>query len=135
MHQIINDLLNYGLEHGITMIATNQLSPYTPSGTDTETKRIVFNMNWHDKKQLPLQLAHELQHIMNGDNSSEPLYFTPTRNKIEHQANIGAIKMLLPYYLEDKQPEDINVYDFMDQFSIPSYLDVDIMNIIKAPSN
>lgn len=131
INEIVTDLLNYAFDHGIALIMTKKLSPYTPSAVDTLSKKIIFNMNMYDKNQMPLQLAHEIKHIENGDESSELLCFTPTKAKLEFKANVGAIHMLLPYYMEDKEPQQVNVYDFMDCFSIPSHLEDAVTEAIR----
>lgn len=121
--EIVTDLLNYAFDHGIALIMTRQLSPHAPSAVDTFSKRIIFNMNMYDKRQMPLQLAHEIKHIENGDKSTELLYFTPTKARMEFKANVGAIKMLFPYYMDGKERSQINIYDFMECFAIPSHLE------------
>lgn len=130
--EIVTDLLNYAFDHGIALIMTRQLSPHAPSAVDTFSKRIIFNMNMYDRKQMPLQLAHEIKHIENGDESTELLYFTPTKAKMEFRANVGAIHMLLPYYMNEKEPDQVNMYDFMDCFSIPSHLEDTVTEAIKS---
>lgn len=57
---------------------------------------------------------------MNGASSDKPLYFTPSKAKFEYAANIGAIKLLLPFYLDSKDKSCIN---FMLSFNIPMYLE------------
>lgn len=123
MERIITHLLNYALENGIGITATKLLSDETPSAVDTNTRHIVFNTNWYDQKQLAFTLAHEISHIMNGDASVKPLYFTPSKAKLEYAANVGAIKLLLPFYLDNKDKSYINLYDFMFTFDIPMYLE------------
>lgn len=123
MERIITHLLNYALDNGIGITATKLLGDETPSAVDTNTRHIVFNTNWHDQKQLAFTLAHEISHIMNGDASVKPLYFTPSKAKFEYAANIGAIKLLLPFYLDNKDKSCINLYDFMFTFDIPMYLE------------
>ncbi|MHB9289657.1 ImmA/IrrE family metallo-endopeptidase [Latilactobacillus curvatus] len=123
MDRIITDLLNYAMDHNINLMITRELSPYTPSAVDTQRRSVVFNANWHNEKQLAFSLAHEIGHILNGDSSIEPLYFTPNKAKLEHGANALAIKMLIPFYLEDKEKSHIKAYDFMEGFGIPAYLE------------
>lgn len=128
MDKIITDLLNYAMDNNITLMITRELSPYTPSAVDTQRRSIVFNVNWYNKKQLAFSLAHEIGHILNGDNSLEPLYFTPNKVKLEHGANVLAIKTLIPYYLEGKEKSHIRAYDFMEGFGIPAYLEDVVIN-------
>lgn len=123
MNQIITALLNCAMDNGIGLVISKDLSPYTPSAVDTQERRIVFNMNWHNQKQLAFSLAHEIGHVLNGDSSVKPLYFTPNKNKLEYEANATAIRMLLPFYLEGKEKSHIRIYDFIEGFGIPTYLE------------
>lgn len=131
MEKIITDLLNYALDNNIGLTITKLLSPETPSLVDTKTKHIVFNTNWHDQNQLAFNLAHEISHVTNGDQSLTPLYFTPSKSKFELEANAGAIRLLLPYYMADKVPDQLNTYSFMECFSIPSHLEDIVVKEIK----
>lgn len=131
MEHIITNLINYALDNNIGVTALRVLSPYTASAVDTKTRHIVFNLNWHNQNQLAFSLAHEISHVLNGDESLTPLYFTPSKSKFELEANIGAVKMLLPYYVADKEVDQLNSYDFMKCFGIPSHLEDIIIEEIK----
>lgn len=122
MDEILTDLMNFSLKNGIGFIATKDLGPFTPSAADTQERRVVLNLNWHIKKQIVFQMAHELAHIVNGDVSKQTLYFTPGKSGIELEANRTAIKMVMPYYLRDRRVDQINPNEFMDIFAIPSHL-------------
>lgn len=126
MDDIMTDLLNYALwNHHIRVILSSEPGPYTPSVTHTKSRTIIINTNWHDKRQIPLQLAHEMGHIINGDQATRPLYFSMMQSDYtsELAANRTAIKLLLPFYLRDKSIENVNSQDFMDAFSVPSHLE------------
>lgn len=110
------------MDHGIGFELTNDLNKSTPAASDTERRVVVINMNYKNKQQIPLQFAHEIGHIMNGDHSIEALYFTPSKAGIELNANITALKMLAPYYLSDKPSEYVDVDSFMNMFAIPEHL-------------
>jgi len=122
MDEILTDLMNLALKNGIGFTATDKLGPFTPSASNTQTKQVVLNLNWHIKNQLAFQMAHELAHILNGDVSNQVLYFTPYKNGIELEANRTAIKMIMPYYLRDRRIDQINPVEFMEIFAIPSHL-------------
>lgn len=132
MDNIITDLLNYALDNKIGVTATSLLSSDTPSLVDTKKHHIIFNTNWRNQNQLAFSLAHEISHVLNGDNSLTPLYFTPSKAKFELQANTGAIKMLLPYYVADKEVNQLNSYDFMKCFGIPSHLEDIVIEEIRS---
>lgn len=122
MDEILTDLMNFAMNHGIGFTATKDLNPYTASAVDTKTRQIVLNLNWHDKKQLVFQFAHELGHIINGDHSDQILYFTPGKFGIELEANKAAVDLIAPYYLNDRELEQINPVEFMKIYAIPSHL-------------
>lgn len=122
MDEILTDLANFALENKISFMATSKLGPNTPSASDTEARSVVLNLNWHIKKQLAFQLAHEIAHIVNGDVSNQVLYFTPGKTGIELEANRTAIKLVMPYYLRDRRADQVNPVEFMNIFAIPSHL-------------
>lgn len=126
MNEIMTALMNQAfLKYKIRIILSSEAGSYTPSVTHTESRTIIVNMNWHDKKQIPLQMAHEMGHIINGDHASRPVYFSAmqTDYPMELEANRTAIQLLLPFYLRDKETENVNSQDFMDAFSVPSHLE------------
>lgn len=128
MDNILTNLMNLAMDNGIAVQASGDLSPDTPCAVNTKTKTILLNTNLRNKKQLAFQFAHEIGHILNGDHSNEMLYYTPTRNAIETRANQSAIKLLLPYYIDDKDTDRINLNEFMSLFAIPTHLE----DIVKS---
>ncbi|MBA1394600.1 ImmA/IrrE family metallo-endopeptidase, partial [Lactobacillus sp. XV13L] len=118
---LMTDLINLAFDNGVT-ITFDKLHSHTPPATNAAEKLIFMNSNWHRPDELLFQFAHELGHIMCNHKTTEILYFTPSKKGMELEANIFAINLLLPYYLEDKDPNYINIEQFMDCFSIPTYL-------------
>lgn len=130
MDEIMTALMNQAfLKYKIRIILSSEADPYTPSVAHTESRTIIINTNFHDKKQIPLQMAHEVGHIINGDQATQPVYFSmmQTDYPMELEANRTAIKLLLPFYLRDKDVENVNSQEFMDTFSVPTHLE----NIVK----
>ncbi|WP_186738746.1 ImmA/IrrE family metallo-endopeptidase [Latilactobacillus curvatus] len=128
--EIMNWLFNYAFDKGVSMMFI-QLDPYTPPATNVRTKRILMNSSWHNKAELPLQFAHEIGHIMLEQEYSGLLYYTPSKFGMEFEANKYAINLLLPFYMEDKESQQINIYDFMGCFSIPSHLEEAVTEAIR----
>lgn len=122
MDDIVTDLCNYAMKHGIGFILTRDLKSGTVAAANTESRTVIVNMNYKDKQQIPLQFAHEIGHIINGDHSMRALYFTPSKYGIELNANVTALNLLAPYYLEDKPDEYVDVDSFMEMFAIPEHL-------------
>ena len=52
-------------------------------------------------------------------------YDTSFKNKsgIEYQTNLMAVKLLTPFYCRETEKEDVNIYNFIDSYCIPKYLD------------
>lgn len=122
INDIMASLMNTAMDRGYGVIVENKFSKQTPSAVNPQTKIIVVNGNWHDQDQLPFQLAHEIGHLINKDDSN-CLYFSPSKHGIEGRANRQAIKLLLPYYTDERPLEDFNSVDFMKAFKIPQYLE------------
>lgn len=105
-------------------------SPTTPPGSSYEYRRVVMNLDWHRPKELVFQFAHELSHVIHGDSGDIVFYhasFTG-RESVEYKANLGAVKLLVPYYCKCRNRENINAYEFETLFSVPSYLNNVVIN-------
>ncbi|USS88078.1 ImmA/IrrE family metallo-endopeptidase [Fructilactobacillus hinvesii] len=123
MQEIINSLFNYALNHDIGVVYTDKLMPETKSFADIPTRSIVINANEPNQRQLPLIIAHEISHVVQCDTNDAQLNFsTVLKPHYEQKANIGAIDLLIPFYVEDKELDQINVDEFMQLFAIPSSL-------------
>lgn len=108
------------------------LDEYTPPSASTKYKKIAMNKNWHNPAEIPFQLAHEISHIQNHDDCELAFYHASfySKEKYEYEANLGAIKLLLPIY-KDMECE-MNPVTFMKSFSIPGYLFDNVVKIMKT---
>lgn len=130
MDTLITYLLNFAFDNGIGIKWVNTLGPYTPSAANNLTKTIVINGKWHNQKELPFQIAHEIGHILNNDEGVLYYSTSSSESKIESNANATAINILIDYCTQT-EIENANIYQFMEQFGIPSnleYLVVDQLN-------
>lgn len=130
---IMSYLDNIAIDNNIRVI-WEHFDPYTPPGASYEDMCIVMNLDWHNQDELVFQYAHELSHIIRGDKSDLAFYNTSRNNKsgIEYQTNAIAVRLLVPFYCNDTDIKDINVYDFIERYCIPRYLvDVATDEIIK----
>lgn len=120
---IISYLNNIAIDNNIRVI-WEHFDPYTPSGTSYEDMCVVMNLDWHNQHELIFQYAHELSHIIREDKSDLAFYNTSRNNKsgIEYQTNVIAVRLLVPFYCNDTDIKDINVYDFIERYCIPKYL-------------
>ncbi|KRK56932.1 ImmA/IrrE family metallo-endopeptidase [Fructilactobacillus fructivorans] len=123
MHEIINSLFNYALDNDIAVEYTDKLHQNTQSFADVRSRSIVINANWQPRKQLPFIIAHEISHIMQCDQDDAILSFTTLLSpKYEQKANVNAIKLLIPFYADNKEIDQINLEEFMELFAIPDSL-------------
>lgn len=107
------------------------LSKYTPPAASYKYMKIAMNRNWHKPEEIPFQLAHEISHIKNHDNCTLAFYHASysSQERIEREANNGAIKLLLPIF-EDMGYSN-NPVTFMQVFHVPNYLFDNVTKIMK----
>lgn len=107
------------------------LDKYTPPSASTKYMKIAMNRNWHNPEEIPFQFAHELAHIMNHDNCTLAFYHASysSQERIEREANIGAIKLLLPIFKDMGYSN--NPVTFMQVFHVPNYLFDNVTKIMK----
>ncbi|KRN77934.1 ImmA/IrrE family metallo-endopeptidase [Ligilactobacillus acidipiscis] len=118
-------LLNYAWDKKIGYELTRELTPDSPSTAYPEEKLVIINMNWPNEKELPFQLAHEITHVTNGDDTQSKLYYHTTykgKYGVEYKANIGGIELLVPYHFAEIEPESADIDQFIDAYAIPQYL-------------
>lgn len=135
-YEYINDfisiLLRYAKEHSIRVKWAN-LHSHTPPATNPKRRIIVMNLKWHNTIQLPLQLAHEMEHILHSDDEFSILYFTTgMKDSMEREANIDAVYLLIDIYMYGlDNPKNANYVSFSKAFGIPSKLD----SVVKEAMN
>lgn len=129
---IIERLLNMVKDLGIRVEWSDLFSEYTPPASSAKHKSIVMNNSWHNPTEIPFQLAHEIAHVQNHDDCEMAFYHASfsSKERIEREANVGAIKLLLPIF-KDMECSD-NPVTFMKMFNIPGYL---FDNVIKSMKN
>ena len=130
MDDAINYLLNFAMKQKIGFVWTNLLGPTVPSAADCEERKILINGNWHNQKELPFVIAHEIAHVLNKDMGV--LYFTSSSSKsqIESNANAGAVKILVDY-CDKLGLEHYNIIKFMDVFGIPANLEYMVVDKLE----
>lgn len=121
MDSLIEWLVNYAFDHNIGVVLTPALQPYTPSTSDGTTRLVVINMNWHRKTEIPFALAHEIGHVINGDQGVHA-YTATLKTKEEYAANVTGIRLIKDYCLRNEMRFD-NYVVFCQQFGIPLELD------------
>jgi len=128
--EAVQFLLNYALDHSISFESVPGLKPDTPSFAITDKRFIVLNMNWHNKRELPFQVAHEIGHVLN--NHPGVLYYSsPASNtKIEAEANSTAVDLLIDY-CKSIDLYHMDVYKFMDRFAIPNSVKTSVIDKLE----
>lgn len=130
MNDYFGKVLEYATDHEVAYNLCEDFSPYTPSGSNPKTRKIVINMNWHLPQQLPYVASHEISHVEHED--SGILYFhTMSKTPIEAEANQGAIDILVPMYFESVNVETANAYTFMKEFAVPPFMEDYVIGKIK----
>ncbi len=131
MDNLITQLLNYALFNKHIAVHTASLSPKTPCAADPSKHTIIINTNWHTKKELPLQIAHEIGHVLNEDEGVLYYSTTASHNSIEYAASQTGINILVNLYFKDVPAGDANLNTFVKQLAIPSYMEPYTENCIK----
>lgn len=100
------------------------LSPITPPGSSFEYRSVVMNLDWHRPSEIIFQFAHELSHVIHGDKGDVFYYHACYTGKesVEYKANVGAVKILVPFFCQELDKPYANRHSFMSAFSVPSYL-------------
>ena len=123
MEDVLDYLTDYASKHHIRIMWAS-LSPITPPGSNFEYRSVVMNSNWHNPREFMLQLAHEISHVIHGDKGDVYYYHACFTGKesVEYKANVGAVKLLIPFYCQDTDIQCVNSANFMEAFHVPHYL-------------
>lgn len=118
----MNNLLDYlyGLiyDYGFGL-EIKKLPPYFPARYIPAYNLIIINSNWHNKKEIPFTVAHELGHALNGDNGVMYYSNSATPNsKAEFGANTYALTTLYEYAKQQGQYFD-EPQNFVQAYGIP----------------
>lgn len=129
---IIDRLLDMAKRLDIRVEWSDLFNKYTPPASSTKYQSIVMNNNWHNQNELAFQLAHEIAHVLNHDDCEMAFYHASysSQERIEREANNGAIKLLLPIF-NDMGYEN-NPVKFMQVFHVPNYLFDNVTKIMKG---
>ncbi|QFR66467.1 hypothetical protein [Furfurilactobacillus rossiae] len=123
MDDLLTELFEFAFEHGIAVTTTHVLSKDTPSVSRPSKNAIIVNMNWHTKKEIPMQFAHEIGHVLNEDKGTLYYCSTASHNSIEYGASKTGIKVLVSLYFQNVSPDEANSNTFVKQLAIPSYME------------
>lgn len=130
MNSIMSYLINYGFDRGISTTLTHKLPSDFPSSSSSKKQKVLINMNWENKPEVPFILAHELGHLLNGDTGINYYNSATIHNKTEFTANKTAIRLLFNY-CEDYDIEFDNPIRFCEQFGVPTELEYVVATEMK----
>ena len=119
MDEIITWLLNYAYDHGIGVVVFHRDS-HIPSMASKPDNMIAINMNWKPHSEIPFSIAHEIGHIISGDNG----HFLPTKaaqTQAERRANREAVKILMEW-ADSHDVEVTTPQRFSECFGVPNTL-------------
>jgi len=118
MSDVLTYLLNYALDHNIGFTMLNDIDNDWPSLAVPERNMMFINANWYKHEELPMIVAHEIGHMLNGQTCY--MYDKSTVGKInaESEANKKAVELLMNYCI-DNDIEFNSYIMFLQQFCIP----------------
>lgn len=67
----------------------------------------MVNNRWHNKNEIPFQLAHEISHMLNGDEGSLYYCSPASHTKIERGANDKDIDLMYRYGIPSSLEENV----------------------------
>ena len=104
MNEARDYLLERATEYHID-VKWAHLSPITPPGSSFEYRSVVMNLDWHRPSEIIFQFAHELSHVIHGDKGDVQYYHACFTGKesVEYKANVGAVKLLIPFYCQNEK--------------------------------
>lgn len=116
--EIEDCLFKLATNNDITICEADDLESSTPDTAITSIKVIVMNINFATCSSYLYRLAHELSHILYGDQELQGVYnFSEFGKRGEElKAHHNAVKLLLTI----KRPN--NAANFMDFYQIPAWL-------------
>ncbi|WP_297816697.1 ImmA/IrrE family metallo-endopeptidase [uncultured Lactobacillus sp.] len=116
-NDLITYLLNYAMKHGFSYTLV-KADPRNPSVSFKDSKRMFINTNWINKDEIPFTIAHEIGHLMLGDQGI--MYFSSFagQNSEEKPADDFGLKLIYDYSCKmgDGFTEPI---DFIQNYGIP----------------
>ena len=131
MGDVTTYLLNYALDHHIGFELLNGIDSDWPSLAIPERNMMFINTNWYKQEELPMVVAHEIGHMIDGDSCYLYDQSTISRLKSENSANLIAINLLMKY-CSDNDIEFNNSMTFLTQFNIPQRYENSVRKIIAG---
>ncbi|QGV03969.1 ImmA/IrrE family metallo-endopeptidase [Lactobacillus acetotolerans] len=132
-NDIIEWLTNYAKDNNIDVEFVHNRPDYACQAIP-EYQMVIINLNWKNQKEIPFAIGHELGHIICKHNVSNYYQSFNSTSKMEHEADLFSIKLLLCYAVNTNQTLT-NPYQFINQFGIPTKMYEDTKMIFKKLIN
>lgn len=118
MNEVERYLFNYAMDHDIGFEFLNGLDSDWPSVAIPERNKMFINTNWYKQEEVPMIIAHEIGHMLNGDSCYMYNKSSIAKINAESAANKIAIDLLLQY-CRDNDIHFNSYIMFLQQFCIP----------------
>ena len=119
--ELMQSLTDYTWEHNIGL-DIGRFKPDFRSRAIPANNLIIINTSWKNRNEVPFSFAHEIGHIMNGDDGIRYYDSETIRDKSEFGANSFAIRYMLSF-CEKHDLQFDNSMNFCQQFGIPEVLE------------
>ncbi|WP_338753205.1 ImmA/IrrE family metallo-endopeptidase [Leuconostoc mesenteroides] len=132
MNNIIEKILEEYKRNDVIVLEATSLSPDVPDIADLISRQVVINTNSKYQAQLPFRLAHELMHIINGDQNTHRMvayHNYDISNPHEIKANQEAIEFLFNRYSSENN--ELNWISFMNMYGVPSFMENKVKFLIE----
>ena len=123
--EIIDELLALASRNGIEVTNVTTHDDSSPDVAFPFIRRIMMNPNYQTSYSFVFRLAHEISHILFGDDDLLPYYrFSPFFLKAEeNSANTNAIRLIARIVYHDVPDEQRNWIEFMDHLGLQSHFE------------
>ncbi|RHW48450.1 M48 family metalloprotease [Lactobacillus bombicola] len=128
MENLISYLLNYAFDRGVSYALLDNVKDSYPSVSFTDLNRMVINLNWRTKKELPFIIGHEIGHFANGD--SGKFYYRNFNTPVEHQADLYSLNLIFDYATRQYDCFD-EPSEFMQAYGIPVRMYSDVADLFR----
>lgn len=132
MNNIIEKILEEYRKNDVIVLEATSLSPDVPDIADLISRQVVINTNSKYRAQLPFRLAHELMHIINGNQNAHRMvayHNYDISNPHEIKANKEAVEFLFNMYSSEN--EELNWINFMELYGVPGFMENKVKCVFK----
>lgn len=130
--EIIDELLSLASRNGIEVTNVTTHDDSSPDVAFPFISRIMMNPHYQTSYSFVFRLAHEISHILFGDNDLLPYYrFSPFFLKAEeNSANTNAIRLIARIVYHDVPAEQRNWIEFMDRLGLQSHFEPVVKRVL-----